>query len=159
MNRILLRRAFLVTLALVLVMGALAACEKDHTEPGSQPTKEGELAKPLRTPFKDVPLYSWATGDFNGDGKADLLWYNKSNGQVDVWFMNGTSVLSGGSLGMVPTDWQIAGVGDLNGDGKADLLWYNKSNGRVDAWFMNGTSVLGGGRLDTVSADWQIAGV
>jgi hypothetical protein len=31
------------------------------------------------------------TGDFNGDGKTDILWQD-SAGRVAVWFMDGTSV-------------------------------------------------------------------
>ena len=30
-------------------------------------------------------------GDFNGDGKADILWRHTS-GRVDIWLMNGTSI-------------------------------------------------------------------
>ena len=43
------------------------------------------------------------TGDFNGDGKGDILWRN-TNGDVAMWLMNGTQLLSPGVvLGNVPT--------------------------------------------------------
>jgi len=29
-------------------------------------------------------------GDFNGDGRADILWRNSSTGENYVWLMNGT---------------------------------------------------------------------
>jgi hypothetical protein len=45
-------------------------------------------------------------GDFNGDGKADILWRHTS-GVVAMWLMNGTALTSAGSLGSVTTDWQI----------------------------------------------------
>ena len=38
--------------------------------------------------------------DFNGDGKADILWRHKDTGQLSIWLMNGTS----------PTDW-VSGHG------------------------------------------------
>src|SRR2546423_1421429 len=104
MNRLSHRGASLLTLAFVFVIGALAACEKNHSEPGSQPTKVREPAKPLST-TKDIPPHAWVAGDFNGDGKTDLLWYNKSSGQVEVWLLNGTTMLGGGTLGVVATDW------------------------------------------------------
>jgi FG-GAP-like repeat len=92
--------------------------------------------------------------DFNGDGKADILWRNAS-GEVDVWLMNGPSTLRTGSLGVVSNDWQIAGVGDFNGDGKADILWRNAS-GEVDVWLMNGLSALSAGSLGVVGNVWSV---
>jgi hypothetical protein len=46
-------------------------------------------------------------GDFNGDGKADILWQNTSTGMVTMWLMNGTSmtnwaiILNTGNAGAV----------------------------------------------------------
>ena len=50
------------------------------------------------------------TGDFNGDGKTDILWYNTTTGQVVLWFLNGASVIGGGSPGSAPSPWQIQGM-------------------------------------------------
>jgi hypothetical protein len=158
MHRLSHRGATLLTLASALVICALAACEKNPSEPGSQTTKVREPAKPPST-TKELPPYAWVAGDFNGDGKTDLLWYNKGSGQVGVWLLNGTTVLRTDTLRTIPTDWQIGGVGDFNGDGKTDLLWHNKSSGQVEVWLLNGNTMLGGGTLRTVPADWQIGGV
>jgi hypothetical protein len=45
-------------------------------------------------------------GDLNGDGKADILWWN-SSGEVYEWLLNGTSVIGSGSPGSATNDWQI----------------------------------------------------
>jgi hypothetical protein len=45
-------------------------------------------------------------GDFNGDGKADILWRHTS-GTTAVWLLNGLSVIGNGSPGGTSTDWQI----------------------------------------------------
>jgi len=51
-----------------------------------------------------IPL-TWAivgTGDFNGDGKSDILWRD-SSGNVAMWFMNGTQITSQPIIGQVST--------------------------------------------------------
>jgi hypothetical protein len=45
--------------------------------------------------------------DFNGDGKADILWQNNVTGQRVIWLMNGTTYQSSVGLGTVPTSWSI----------------------------------------------------
>jgi hypothetical protein len=92
--------------------------------------------------------------DFNGDGKADLLWRNDS-GAVATWDMNDRSY-NGFAFATVSNDWHIAGTGDFNGDGKADILWRNDS-GAVATWDMNDRS-YNGFAFATVSNDWHIAG-
>jgi hypothetical protein len=47
-----------------------------------------------------------STGDYNRDGKSDILWrYTKAvdanNGFTSIWFMNGTTVASTASLGII----------------------------------------------------------
>ena len=53
-----------------------------------------------------------STGDYNGDGCADILWQNDS-GQAAVWTMNGITQLGGSLIGGNPgTSWHIpTGVG------------------------------------------------
>ena len=56
---------------------------------------------------------SWSiqeTGDFNGDGKSDILWIDNS-GNVCMWLMNGTQISSITVIGHVGTAW---GVQSLN---------------------------------------------
>jgi hypothetical protein len=54
---------------------------------------------------------SWSivgTGDFNGDGKTDILWHHTS-GAVAIWLMNGTAVASSVGLPSADTSWSIVG--------------------------------------------------
>jgi VCBS repeat protein/FG-GAP repeat protein len=98
-----------------------------------------------------------ANEDFNGDGKADILWRH-SSGVLYIWFMNGNVHSNDGSPGSVASDWTIAGIGDFNDDGKADILW-RYSSGIVYLWLMEGTNVIGAGSPGGVSPDWTIVGV
>ena len=98
--------------------------------------------------------------DFNGDGKTDILWRNKSTGQNVVWLMNGTTYSSYAELLQVAdTNWQIVGTGDFNGDGKTDILWRNKISGQNVIWLMNGTIYSNYVELLQVpDTNWQIVG-
>jgi hypothetical protein len=100
------------------------------------------------------PDASWsaaAIGDFNGDGRKDILWRN-SSGEVTAWLMNGTAIAgsgdltSGGVAARPDASWSVAGVGDLNHDGRADILWRN-SSGALAEWLMNGTTITGSGSI------------
>ena len=33
------------------------------------------------------------SGDFNADGKQDILWRNTQTGEVRIWYMNGSTIL------------------------------------------------------------------
>lgn len=77
-------------------------------------------------------------GDFNGDGRDDLLCYGDSSGDLRINYANAAGHLDGVGW-MRSTDlWcrvDILGitrliVGDFNGDGRDDLLCNNRIGGR-----------------------------
>jgi hypothetical protein len=50
------------------------------------------------------------TGDFNGDGKPDVLWRNSANGVNRVWYLNGVSWIGSGNIAtQADQNWQIVG--------------------------------------------------
>ena len=60
--------------------------------------RQRALDRRRRSPIRARAWHAKAAGDFNGDGKADILWQN-DNGTPAVWLMDGTNVLStGGAL-------------------------------------------------------------
>ena len=54
--------------------------------------------------FNGGAISPW--GDYNGDGKADILWRN-DNGSIAEWQMNGSSILAADStsISSVTTSW------------------------------------------------------
>ncbi len=115
--------------------------------------------------FTTVPL-SWTivgTGDFNGDGRDDVLWRN-SNGQLSDWLGTATGGFTpndANALTSVPTSWSVVGVGDFNGDGRDDILWRN-TNGQLSNWLgqVNGGFVGNDANAFTsVPTNWHVAGI
>ena len=67
-------------------------------------------------------------GNFNGDGKSDILWRN-DNGQVGIWNMISATQHVDTKPGANPTNLKIVGTGNFNGDGASDILWRNNHRG------------------------------
>ncbi|MGC4069359.1 MAG: protein-glutamine glutaminase family protein [Polyangiaceae bacterium] len=79
-------------------------------------------------------------GDFNRDGKADIIWYHPGAGTVQIWYMDGLNRTSWGNLSnTVPASsgWTFAGVDDFNLDGMSDIVWHNGSTGYTQIWYLN----------------------
>jgi hypothetical protein len=104
-------------------------------------------------------------GDFNSDGRPDMVWRNQATGEISVWFMNGTTQASSSYFtpsAVADTNWQIAGIGDFNADGQSDMVWRNQATGGISVWFMNGTTQASSSWLTpsaVADTNWQIAGV
>ena len=114
--------------------------------------------------FTPVPT-DWrvaGTGDFNGDGRSDILWRSDSGGLSD-WLgkANGGFTDNGAaSFTTVSTDWHVASTGDFNGDGRDDILW-RSDGGALSDWLgtaNGGFTDNGAASFTTVSNDWHVAG-
>jgi hypothetical protein len=97
-------------------------------------------------------------GDFNGDGKLDILWRATDSGVLSIWFTNGTQVTSASVLSTLPSNWSVAQIGDYNGDGRSDILLLD-STGDLAVWEMNGASVASSIGIANVGTTWQVQNV
>ena len=93
-----------------------------------------------------IGLQSVATGDLNGDGKADVAMVNAEG--VSVLFNNGSGTLLPPVSFAAGTGPMWVALGDLNGDGKADLAVANRGAYDGSRWIAADVGVLlnmGGG--------------
>ncbi|CAN5288945.1 hypothetical protein BH10PSE4_BH10PSE4_08790 [soil metagenome] len=104
---------------------------------------------------------SWriaSEGDFNGDGKDDLIW-RSTEGYISEWLSTGTGFTPNAFLDFsVDKTWHLVATADFSGDGKEDLLWRNDS-GVFTEWRSNGAgfdrNVYVNGGVDN---SWKLEG-
>ncbi len=85
--------------------------------------------------------YRLAAGDFNGDGRQDLVAMNFNSNNVSVMLGNGSGGFSEatGSPILTGTSPTAAAVGDFNGDGRQDLAVANNGSNNVTILLGNGS--------------------
>ncbi len=97
------------------------------------------------------------SGDFDGDGLADLFW-RQDQGTTFLELHSGAAVVNATGFGTVEASWQLAPSGDFNADGRADLLWRHEG-GDTYLWLMNGLDAPATHDFGVVGASWRIAGL
>ena len=98
-------------------------------------------------------------GDFNGDGRDDILWMNATR-HVSIWLATGDgnfSVDSASGINQAAFGWHVGAIGDYNGDGRDDVLWHYQT-GLLSVWLETPTGAF---TVDSVGArvspnDWYI---
>lgn len=104
------------------------------------------------TRFLSIPKVSdprWQVSgltDTNGDGMADLIWQEPSEGWLAVWYLQGTNVTGTSYLSinrMLDTNWRIQSAGDIDGTGRPAIVWRHLTEGWVAMWYLQGANVVG----------------
>jgi hypothetical protein len=78
------------------------------------------------------------TGDFNGDGKLDLVISNNGSDNVSILLGNGDGTFQTHKDYAVGSDPSTVLVGDFNNDGKLDLAVRNEGSGTIAILLGNG---------------------
>ncbi|WP_158621153.1 FG-GAP repeat domain-containing protein [Dyella dinghuensis] len=113
-----------------------------------------------------IPGSMHTPDDFNGDGTSDLLWFNPSLSQLNLWTM--TATVTTGEFGggvtqigsrtyTVTNGYFVGAVGDFNGDGYADLV-FTSANRDLYLWTNNQHGGWTSTYITTYPSGWQLIG-
>jgi len=97
------------------------------------------------------------SGDFNGDATSDLVWYNPTTNDIDIWKLANGQWAGSSDVGSHPAGYQPAGFGDFNHDGATDILWFNPATGDVDLWKIANAQWAGSVDIGAHPAGWTLA--
>ena len=107
---------------------------------------------------------SWTiagVGDFDGQGRRDIVWYNASLGRVAIWTMNG--ITETGSYEFqapvgAPGEWAIVGIADLDQTGLSDILWQDTRTGALYMWKSVSPFAFVPIQIGTADPSWRVVG-
>jgi hypothetical protein len=113
----------------------------------------GQRAQGLRyvdQSFGVSGTYRPVTGDFNGDGRAEILWYRPGDASDSVWYFDANRNRTTANIAAIGNDYQPIS-GDFDGDGFADIIWYGPGSladgitwGRANGTFPIASFPVGG---------------
>ena len=96
-------------------------------------------------------------GDFNKDGTSDVLWFNPTTRDTDIWSLSNGKWAASSTIGLHPAGYQISGIGDFNKDGTSDVLWYNPTTRDTDIWLLNNGQWAASSTIGLHPAGYDIA--
>ena len=102
--------------------------------PNRPPSNKGPAAEYEETDRDVSGDFDYAEqGDFDGNGKLDILWYGQGSKPEEIWWGRR-------GRGFVHADLTVRGrfrplTGDYDGDGQSDILWYGPGDARDYLWF------------------------
>ena len=100
-----------------------------------------------------------ASGDFNGDGRADVLWRH-SSGEFVEWQGTPTGALVNAGSVMAGAAGTVIGSADFNDDGRDDVLNRN-ANGSITEWIAQASGQFAAvtPNLQVNDFDWDVVGL
>jgi hypothetical protein len=112
----------------------------------------------------DPTWYVLGTGDFNDDGRDDLIWASEDIPGRQIWFAESDGGYGApvpvGSWGTAWLQWHWSThIGDFNGDGRHDLFFTNNGSSFQTSLATPGQSSIDVAVTPTASIQWQVAGV
>ncbi|GAA1266862.1 hypothetical protein GCM10009677_18990 [Sphaerisporangium rubeum] len=101
----------------------------------------------------------FSPGDFNGDGKADVVARNATTKDLHLYRGNGSGGFQSGTGENIGNNWsafdKVFSAGDFNGDGKADILARNATTKDLHLYRGNGSGGFQGGTGENIGNNWS----
>lgn len=107
---------------------------------GTDIISRGYITTVLPTDLNEEPQ---GVGDFDGDGKSDLLFRNLTDHTWSIAFMDGRTPTLLTDIDINNSSaWQFNAVNDFDNDGKADISLRTTSAEQIYMYFMNGSNIV-----------------
>ncbi|MFH2028019.1 MAG: T9SS type A sorting domain-containing protein [Nanoarchaeota archaeon] len=83
-----------------------------------------------------------AAGDFNGDGKDEIVAVRNGDGGIYVYELDGSNNLASIDYTILSQTWGGVSAGDLDGDGKDEFVALNNTNGDLYMYRLNSSDEI-----------------
>lgn len=144
--------------------GQYIANNQSVAQIGRDIINNGNTPMPGYTPYTyPHPLASGAggratIGDFNSDGRPDIVLYNATTRQTAIWFLN-NNIYIGSAFGpLLTSGWSLKGQADFNRDGHPDFALFNSLTEQTVLWYLLGPTFIGGAYGPTLPNGWDLVG-
>jgi hypothetical protein len=84
--------------------------------------------------YRCTVLEGWVLvelADLKGDCHHELVWRNRSTGEVFAWYLANFRPSRGVNLGTPSLNWRLRGIGKFNANPSDAFVWHNSRSGRV----------------------------
>jgi hypothetical protein len=97
------------------------------------------------------------SGDYNGDGKSDILFWADATGALLQHQKDGFATSAAAWMPVLQDPaWNVVGNDDYNGDGKSDILLGNATTGGLIEYQMNGMTTSAAAWIASPGAGWMV---
>jgi len=103
----------------------------------------------------DQAWHVGGSGDLDGDGADEVLWFSRVRGEVEVWALSGSSIASRTRFAGHTGAWSVIAVADTDGAGDAEVVWQGELDRVLERRDPDATDPQ---HLGNLAADWRIRG-